>query len=41
MVAFAIIIALVVGTAAVGFQAGKASPDTDNIFTSVKEKNGL
>jgi|EndMetStandDraft_3_1072993.scaffolds.fasta_scaffold333556_1 hypothetical protein len=41
MIAFMVIIAMVVGTAAIGFQAGKASPDTKNIFTSIEEKNGL
>jgi hypothetical protein len=37
-----VFIAVVVGlifSATVGFEAGQASPDTKNLFTSIAEKN--
>ncbi|WP_398464500.1 hypothetical protein [Tardiphaga sp.] len=41
MIAVVVIIAMVVGSAAIGVQAGQACLDTNNVFTSIEEKNRL
>jgi hypothetical protein len=41
MLIFVIVVAAVFGVGAISFEAGQASPNTKNIFSSIKEKNGL
>ena len=38
VVAIAVVVGML-GTTTIGFEAGQASPDTKNIFTSISEKN--
>ena len=39
MFVWIIVVATMIGSAAIGFEAGQANPDTENLFTSIAEKN--
>ena len=39
MIAFVLVVGAMVWGSTVGFEAGRANPDTKNIFTSIAEKN--
>jgi hypothetical protein len=39
MALFIIAVGVMIGSATIGFEAGQASPDTKNTFTSIAEKN--